>query len=118
MGYKGIRPAINVGLSVSRVGSAAQQLLNRGVRLTELLKQGQYVPMAIEEQVAAIYCGVRGYLDKIEPSKITEFERKFMEHVKATQRPLLDQIGKDGHLSEASDAALKQVVTDFMASFQ
>merc|ERR1711937_779842 len=152
--YKGIRPAVNVGLSVSRVGSAAQtksmkqvagtlklelaqyrevaafaqfgsdldaatqQLLNRGVRLTELLKQGQYVPMAIEEQVAAIYCGVRGYLDKIEPSKITEFETKFMEHVKATQRPLLDQIGKDGHLSEASDAALKQVVTDFMASFQ
>merc|ERR1712223_549888 len=152
--YKGIRPAINVGLSVSRVGSAAQskamkqvagsmkrelaqyrevaafaqfgsdldaatqQLLNRGVRLTELLKQGQYVPMAIEEQVAAIYCGVRGFLDKIEPSKITEFERKFMEHVKATQRPLLDQIGKGGHLSEASDAALKQVVTDFMASFQ
>merc|ERR1712111_161103 len=152
--HKGIRPAINVGLSVSRVGSAAQtksmkqvagsmklelaqyrevaafaqfgsdldaatqQLLSRGVRLTELLKQGQYVPMAIEEQVAAIYCGVRGYLDKIEPSKITEFERKFMEHVKATQRPLLDQIGKDGHLSEASDAALKQVVTDFMASFQ
>merc|ERR1712190_479602 len=144
--YKGIRPAVNVGLSVSRVGSAAQikamkqvagtlklelaqyrevaafaqfgsdldastqQLLNRGVRLTELLKQGQYVPMAIEEQVAAIYCGVRGYLDKVEPSKITEFERKFMEHVKATQRPLLDQIGKDGHLSEASDAALKQVV--------
>merc|ERR1712076_322083 len=152
--YKGIRPAINVGLSVSRVGSAAQaksmkqvagsmklelaqyrevaafaqfgsdldaatqQLLNRGVRLTEFLKQGQPVPMAIEEQVAAIYCGVRGYLDKVEPSKITEFERKFMEHVKATQRPLLDQIGKDGHLSEASDAALKQVVTDFMASFQ
>ena len=59
-----------------------------------------------------------GYLDKVEPSKITEFERKFMEHVKATQRPLLDQIGKDGHLSEASDAALKKVVTDFMASFQ
>merc|ERR1712038_1395735 len=151
--YKGIRPAINVGLSVSRVGSAAQtksmkqvagsmklelaqyrevaafaqfgsdldaatqQLLNRGVRLTELLKQGQYVPMAIEEQVAAIYCGVRGYLDKVEPSRITEFEKKFMEHVRATQRPLLDQIGKDGFLSEASDAALKVVVTDFMASF-
>lgn len=151
--YKGIRPAINVGLSVSRVGSAAQQkamkqvagsmklelaqyrevaafaqfgsdldaatqqLLNRGVRLTELLKQGQYVPMAIEEQVAAIYCGVRGYLDKVEPSRITEFEKKFMEHVRATQRPLLDQIGKDGFLSEASDAALKLVVTDFMASF-
>merc|ERR1712051_585254 len=152
--YKGIRPAINVGLSVSRVGSAAQtksmkqvadsmklelaqyrevaafaqfgsdldaatqQLLNRGVRLTELLKQGQYVPMAIEEQVAVIFCGVRGFLDKIDPSKITDFEKKFLDHVLATQRPLLDQIGKDGHLSEASDAALKKVVTDFMASFQ
>merc|ERR1719211_1025956 len=123
--YKGIRPAINVGLSVSRVGSAAQQkamkqvagsmklelaqcrevaafaqfgsdldaatqqLLNRGVRLTELLKQGQYVPMAIEEQVAAIYCGVRGYLDKIDPAKITDFEQKFLEHVRTSQKDLL-----------------------------
>merc|ERR1711976_504023 len=151
--YKGIRPAINVGLSVSRVGSAAQtksmkqvagsiklelaqyrevaafaqfgsdldaatqQLLNRGVRLTELLKQGQYVPMAIQEQVAVVYCGVRGFLDKIDPSKITDFEKKFLEHVKATQRPLLDQISKDGHLSEASDKALNQVVKDFIASY-
>jgi len=151
--YKGIRPAINVGLSVSRVGSAAQtksmkqvagsmklelaqyrevaafaqfgsdldaatqQLLNRGVRLTELLKQGQYVPMAIQEQVAVIYCGVRGYLDKIDPSKITEFESGFLEHIRATQGPLLDQIAKDGHLSEASDAALKKVVTGFMETF-
>jgi len=151
--YKGIRPAINVGLSVSRVGSAAQtksmkqvagsmklelaqyrevaafaqfgsdldaatqQLLNRGVRLTELLKQGQYVPMAIQEQVAVIYCGVRGYLDKVEPSKITDFEKQFLEHVKATQGGLLDQIAKDGHLSEASDAALKKVVGDFMATY-
>merc|ERR1712079_51617 len=150
--YKGIRPAINVGLSVSRVGSAAQQkamkqvagsmklelaqyrevaafaqfgsdldaatqqLLNRGVRLTELLKQGQYVPMAIEEQVAVIYCGVRGFLDKMDPTKITDFEKKFTEHIRATQRPLLDQIAKDGHLSEASDKALNKVVTDFMAT--
>jgi len=151
--YKGIRPAINVGLSVSRVGSAAQQkamkqvagsmklelaqyrevaafaqfgsdldastqqLLNRGVRLTELLKQGQYVPMAIEQQVAAIYCGVRGYLDKVDPARITEFEKKFMEHINATHKPLLDQISKDGNLSEASDAALKKVVVEFLASF-
>lgn len=151
--YKGIRPAINVGLSVSRVGAAAQtksmkqvagsmklelaqyrevaafaqfgsdldaatqQLLNRGVRLTELLKQGQYVPMAIEEQVAVIYCGVRGFLDKVDPARITEFEKKFMEHITATQRPLLDQIGKDGHLSEASDKALHAIVKDFMTTF-
>merc|ERR1711879_753715 len=53
---------------------------------------------AIEEQVAAIYCGVRGFLDKVDPAQITTFEQKFMEHVKATQRPLLDQIGKHGHL--------------------
>merc|ERR1712214_100317 len=151
--YKGIRPAVNVGLSVSRVGSAAQsksmkqvagsmklelaqyrevaafaqfgsdldaatqQLLNRGVRLTELLKQGQYVPMAIQEQVAVIYCGVRGFLDKVDPSKITDFEKKFMEHIKATQGPLLDQIAKDGHLSEASDKALNAVVKEFMANY-
>merc|ERR1719262_1657644 len=151
--YKGIRPAINVGLSVSRVGSAAQtksmkqvagsmklelaqyrevaafaqfgsdldaatqQLLNRGVRLTELLKQGQYVPMAIEEQVAIIYCGVRGFLDKVDPSKITDFEKKFSEHIKANERPLLDQIAADGHLSEASDKALHAVVKDFVANY-
>merc|ERR1719229_2194032 len=115
--YKGIRPAINVGLSVSRVGSAAQQkamkqvagfaqfgsdldaatqqLLNRGVRLTELLKQGQYVPMPIQDQVAVIYCGVRGFLDKIDPAKITA----------------------DGHLSPESDAALNKIVTAFVAGF-
>lgn len=76
----------------SDLDAATQQLLNRGVRLTELLKQGQYVPMAIEEQVAVIYCGVRGFLDKIDPSKITDFEKKFSEHVKATNKPLLDQV--------------------------
>merc|ERR1712116_83964 len=151
--YKGIRPAINVGLSVSRVGSAAQtkamkqvagsiklelaqyrevaafaqfgsdldaatqSLLNRGIRLTELLKQGQYVPMDITEQVATIYAGVRGHLDKLEPAKVTAFEAAFVEHVLATQRPLLDQIAKDGHLSQDSDAKLNAVVKEFMASF-
>merc|ERR1712078_574949 len=151
--YKGIRPAINVGLSVSRVGSAAQtksmkqvagsmklelaqyrevaafaqfgsdldaatqQLLSRGVRLPELLKQGQYVPMPIEEQVAVIYCGVRGFLDKIDPAKITEFEKQFLAHVKGTQKPLLDQIAADGHLSQDSDAALNKIVKEFLASF-
>merc|ERR1719510_2220371 len=151
--YKGIRPAVNVGLSVSRVGSAAQikamkqvagtlklelaqyrevaafaqfgsdldaatqQLLNRGVRLTELLKQGQYVPMAIEEQVAVIYCGVRGFLDKVEPSRITEFEKQFIAHVKGTQQALLNQIAADGQLTPDTDAALNKVVVDFMAGF-
>merc|ERR1711970_805531 len=151
--YKGIRPAINVGLSVSRVGSAAQtksmkqvagsmklelaqyrevaafaqfgsdldaatqQLLNRGVRLTELLKQGQYVPMPIEEQVAVIYCGVRGFLDKIDPARITEFETKFVEHVKGSHQALLNQIAADGNLSADSDAKLNKIVVDFVAGF-
>merc|ERR1719517_82743 len=151
--YKGIRPAINDGLSVSRVGSAAQtksmkqvagsmklelaqyrevaafaqfgsdldaatqQLLSRGVRLTELLKQGQYVPMPIEEQVAVIYCGVRGFLDKIDPAKITDFEKQFLAHVKGTQKPLLDQIAADGHLSQDSDAALNKIVKDFISGY-
>ncbi|NP_777109.1 ATP synthase subunit alpha, mitochondrial precursor [Bos taurus] len=152
--YKGIRPAINVGLSVSRVGSAAQtramkqvagtmklelaqyrevaafaqfgsdldaatqQLLSRGVRLTELLKQGQYSPMAIEEQVAVIYAGVRGYLDKLEPSKITKFENAFLSHVISQHQALLSKIRTDGKISEESDAKLKEIVTNFLAGFE
>ncbi|KAM9822677.1 ATP synthase subunit alpha, mitochondrial-like [Syngnathus typhle] len=152
--YKGIRPAINVGLSVSRVGSAAQtkamkqvagtmklelaqyrevaafaqfgsdldaatqQLLNRGVRLTELLKQGQYCPMAIEEQVTVIYAGVRGHLDKMEPSKITKFEKGFLQHILSQHQDLLATIRTDGMISEASDAKLKQLVLNFLSSFE
>uniref|UniRef100_A0A8D1XYK3 ATP synthase subunit alpha n=2 Tax=Sus scrofa TaxID=9823 RepID=A0A8D1XYK3_PIG len=152
--YKGIRPAINVGLSVSRVGSAAQtramkqvagtmklelaqyrevaafaqfgsdldaatqQLLSRGVRLTELLKQGQYAPMAIEEQVAVIYAGVRGYLDKLEPSKITKFENAFLSHVISQHQALLGKIRADGKISEETDAKLKEIVTNFLAGFE
>jgi len=151
--FKGIRPAINVGLSVSRVGSAAQtkamkqvagsmklelaqyrevaafaqfgsdldattqQLLNRGVRLTELLKQGQYVPMAIEEQVAVIYCGVRGHLDKMDPAKITRFEKEFMATIKTSHQDVLSAIATEGQVSPDTDAKLKTIVTDFMASF-
>ncbi|CAB1427899.1 unnamed protein product [Pleuronectes platessa] len=152
--YKGIRPAINVGLSVSRVGSAAQtkamkqvagtmklelaqyrevaafaqfgsdldaatqQLLSRGVRLTELLKQGQYCPMAIEEQVTVIYAGVRGHLDKMEPSKITRFEKAFLQHVLSQHQALLTSIRVDGMISEASDATLKQLVLTFLSTFE
>jgi len=152
--YKGIRPAINVGLSVSRVGSAAQtkamkqvagtmklelaqyrevaafaqfgsdldaatqQLLSRGVRLTELLKQGQYVPLPIEEQVCIIYAGVRGHLDKLEPSKITKFEAEFLKHLKASQTDLLNAIRTEGQLSKDTDAKLKKVVQDFLAAFK
>merc|ERR1712012_288622 len=97
--------------------SATQQLLNRGVRLTELLKQGQYVPMPIEDQVAVIYCGVRGFLDKVDPSKITAFKAAFIEHVKGSHQGLLDQIRKDGTLSADSDAKLNEIVKAFIASW-
>nr|XP_020141899.1 LOW QUALITY PROTEIN: ATP synthase subunit alpha, mitochondrial-like [Microcebus murinus] len=152
--YECIRPAINVGLSVSRVGSAAQtramkqvagttklelaqyrevaafaqfgsdldaatqQLLSRGVRLTELLKQGQYSPMAIEEQVAVIYAGVKGYLDKLEPSKITKFENAFLSHAVSQHQTLLSTIKADGKISEESDVKLKEIVTNFVAGFE
>lgn len=101
----------------SDLDAATQQLLNRGVRLTELLKQGQYVPMAIEEQVAVIYCGVRGYLDKMEPSKITAFEKEFLAHVKTNEQALLSQIATDGKISDETDAKLKTVVTNFLATY-
>nr|CAD2149651.1 unnamed protein product [Meloidogyne enterolobii]CAD2180686.1 unnamed protein product [Meloidogyne enterolobii] len=152
--YKGVRPAINVGLSVSRVGSAAQtksmkqvagsmklelaqyrevaafaqfgsdldastqQLLNRGVRLTELLKQGQYVPMAIEEQVAVIYAGVKGYLDKIDPSQITRFEKEFLAHIRAHEQELLKIIREEGQITTTTDDKLKNLVQTFIAAFK
>jgi len=151
--YKGIRPAINVGLSVSRVGSAAQtkamkqvagsmklelaqyrevaafaqfgsdldqstqNLLNRGVRLTELLKQGQYVPMDIAEQVVVIYAGVKGHLDKTDPSHITKFEEAFVKHIRASQQELLATIRTEGQISPQSDEKIKQCVTEFLQGF-
>jgi len=150
---KGIIPAINVGLSVSRVGSAAmtksmkqvvasmklelaqyrevaafaqfgsdldastQALLNKGVRLTELLKQGQYVPMDVAEQVCVIYAGARGYVDKIEPNQITKFEAAFVKHIKASHTALLDTIRTEGVLSETSEAKLKEVILSFLEGF-
>lgn len=151
--HKGIRPAINVGLSVSRVGSAAQikamkqvsgtmkldlaqyrevaafaqfgsdmdaatqQLLNRGVRLTELLKQVQYSPMDIAEQIVVIFCGVRGYLDKIDPTKITDFEEAFVAHMRASHSNLIDTIRTEGKLSESTENQLKDVVSAYVKTF-
>ena len=148
--YKGIRPAINVGLSVSRVGSAAQikamkqvagslklelaqyrevaafaqfgsdldaatqQLLNRGGKLTELLKQKQYVPMAAEEQVAVVYAGVRGFLDKVQTSEISKFEQRFLEHLKTRHPEILANIRTQGQLSKETDEKLKAILEEFI----
>merc|ERR1719192_1272196 len=151
---KGIRPAINVGLSVSRVGSAAQmkamkqvsgtmkldlaqyrevaafaqfgsdmdastqQLLSRGQRLTELLKQNQYKPMSVGQQVCVIYTGVRGYLDSIKPEEVVDFEEKFNEHITTAQAGLVSGIEAAGQLTPELEEQLKGVITDFLASYK
>ena len=148
--YKGIRPAINVGLSVSRVGSAAQikamkqvagsmklelaqyrevaafaqfgsdldaatqQLLNRGEKLTELLKQKQYVPMPAEEQVCVLYAGVKGYLDKIQTSDIAEFERLYLQFIKTKHMSILDTIRTEGALSDKTNADIAALLDEFI----
>lgn len=151
--YKGIRPAINVGLSVSRVGSAAQvkalkqvagslklflaqyrevaafaqfgsdldastkQTLVRGERLTQLLKQNQYSPLATEEQVPLIYAGVNGHLDGIELSRIGEFESSFLSYLKSNHNELLTEIREKGELSKELLASLKSATESFVATF-
>lgn len=151
--YQGIRPAINVGLSVSRVGSAAQvkamkqvsgtikldlaqyremaafaqfgsdldastqHLLNRGARLTELLKQAQYSPMSVAEQVVSIFSGVNGYLDKIAVSDVTRFETAFISDMHANHSDIMDTIAKEAKLSDETIAKLKEVIGNFAANF-
>ncbi|KAF2622700.1 ATP synthase-like protein subunit alpha [Macroventuria anomochaeta] len=151
--YKGIRPAINVGLSVSRVGSAAQvkamkqvagslklflaqyrevaafaqfgsdldaatkQTLNRGERLTELLKQKQYSPMAVNEMVPLIYAGVNGILDNVPVNKILTWEADFLSHLKSNEQDLLNTIEREGALSKDLESKLKEVATSFTKSF-
>jgi F-type H+-transporting ATPase subunit alpha len=151
--YRGIRPAINVGLSVSRVGSAAQRkamkqvagtlklelaqyrevaafaqfgsdldastqyLLNRGARLTELLKQNQYVPMPFQDQVICIYAGTRGYLDKLAISDVGPFQEKLLAHVKATAPAMLTEIAEKGAIDPVLDEQMKSLFTKFTAEF-
>ena len=151
--YKGIRPAVNVGLSVSRVGSAAQikamkqvagtikldlaqyremaafaqfasdmdastrQLLSRGERLTELLKQSQYSPMEVEEQVAVIFAGVKGYLDQISTQKIGEFEQALLQKLNTKGSKVLDSIRHDKAISDNTEKSLKDTLDQLVKSF-
>ncbi len=151
--YRGIRPAINVGLSVSRVGSAAQikamkqvagkiklelaqyremaafaqfasdldpatqRLLARGARLTELLKQPQFKPMPVEEQVVSIFAGTRGYLDKVEIANITRFESQMLGEIKAKAPKILQAIREKRELSADTDKELSAFLDNFAKSF-
>jgi len=151
--YKGVRPAINVGLSVSRVGSAAQtkamkkvagsiklelaqyremesfaqfasdldastqKLLARGSRLTELLKQDQYQPLPIEDQVVAVFAGVRGYLDTIAVRDIRRFEQAFLSEMRSKGQDILDAIRTEGDISKDTEAKLKNFFEAFVKTF-
>lgn len=151
--YKGIKPAVNVGLSVSRVGSAAQtkamkqvagtikldlaqfreleafaqfgsdldaatqKLLDKGRKLTELLKQNQYSPMGFEEQVASIYVGVKGYLDKVPAKEVVKFEKEFLRKLKSSNPEILASIKQEQKISEPTEAALKKAIEKFLEIF-
>jgi F-type H+-transporting ATPase subunit alpha len=151
--YQGIRPAVNVGLSVSRVGSSAQikamkqvagkikgelaqyremaafaqfgsdldaatrQLLRRGERLTELLKQSQFSPLKVEEQVVVIYAGVNGYLDGVQTSDVGRFEQGLLETVHTKHAEVFDAIRAEKVLSDNTEAALKDIVDAYAGSF-
>jgi len=94
--------------------AATQQLLNRGAQLTELLKQKQYVPMSVEDQVCVVYAGVRGFLDKVLTSEISKFEAKFLVHLKTNHPKLLETIKTTGDLSKQNDAELKAIIEAFL----
>jgi F-type H+-transporting ATPase subunit alpha len=151
--YQGVRPAINVGLSVSRVGSAAQtkamkqvagriklelaqyremaafsqfasdldvttqKLLERGKRLTELLKQPLFNPMTAGEEVASIYAGVRGYLDDVDVNKIHAFEKELLIHLRNFYPNVIVAINRDGALSEENENALKAALDEVIMKF-
>ena len=151
---QGIRPAVNVGLSVSRVGSAAQtkamkkvagsiklelaqyremaafaqfgsdldastqRLLNRGSKLTELLKQKQYSPMSVAEQVISVFCGVKGYLDDIDLKDISEFENKILTKCNSENPEIFDAIKKTGKLEEETEKTLIKLIEELKKNFK
>jgi F-type H+-transporting ATPase subunit alpha len=151
--YQGIRPAVNVGLSVSRVGSSAQtkamkkvagrikgelaqyremaafaqfgsdldattqRLLARGARLTELLKQPQFSPLKMEEQVIVIYAGVNGYLDPIPVNRVRAFEQGLLGLLRTQNADILEDIRKTGDLTDATAAKLKSAVEGYAKTF-
>ena len=151
--YKGIRPAVNVGLSVSRVGSAAQikamkqvagsiklelaqyremaafaqfasdmdaptrQLLERGARLTELLKQPQYSPMVVEEQVAVIFAGVKGYLDQVALTDVGRFEEGLLDMLRGSGQDILTAIRDEQAISDKTETKLRDAIEQFAKSF-
>ena len=101
----------------SDLDASTQKLLNRGSKLTELLKQKQYSPMTVAEQVISIFCGVKGYLDDIEQKNIADFENKIIEKCKSEKSEILDSIKNSGKLDEDAEKSLTQVITELKKNF-
>jgi F-type H+-transporting ATPase subunit alpha len=152
--YSGIRPAINPGISVSRVGGAAQikamkqvagklrldmaqfrelaafaqfasdldkttrDQIERGLRLTEILKQPNYSPLPVEKQVAIIYAGTNGYLDSIKPDSVSRFEKEFFLFVEANDPGILDAIRNEKVISDGTGEKLKNALKSFVSMFK
>lgn len=151
--YAGVRPAINVGISVSRVGGSAQikamrqvagrlrldlaqyrelaafaqfgsdldkatlARLTRGERMTEILKQGQYVPMAVEDQVVVLYAGVNGFLDSLPVESVLEFEKEFLRFMKSEHAEILEEIREKKALSDELMGRMNKVIKGFTDEF-
>jgi F-type H+-transporting ATPase subunit alpha len=101
----------------SDLDAATQKLLARGARLTELLKQGQYQPMPVEEQVVSIFAGVRGFLDTIAVNDVNRFEEALLEEVRAKHGDILEAIRKERELSKATEDKLTALLTSFTKTF-
>ena len=97
---------------------ATQQLLNRGARLTQVLKQPQYKPVPVEEQVVSIFAGVNGYLDKVKVEYINQFENNLIEHCRNKQKKLLETIQKDQEVKESTEKQLHQIIKSFLNSYK
>jgi F-type H+-transporting ATPase subunit alpha len=151
--YQGIRPAINPGISVSRVGSTAQtkamkkvagklrlelaqfrelaafaqfssdldeetkSRIERGKRITEILKQPQYSPLPVEEQIVSIFAAINGFLDSIETDKIKSFEEELLTYIKEKNKEILESISKEGDISEETDKKLRKTIEEFKEKF-
>jgi len=151
--YQGIRPAVNPGISVSRVGSSAQtkamkkvagklrlelaqfrelaafaqfssdldketkERIERGKRLTEVLKQDQYVPMSTESQVIIIFATIHGFLDDVEIEKVKDFEKGLLEHIEEKHKSVLDKIAEEKDISDETDKKLRKAIEEFKSKF-
>ena len=97
----------------SDLDASTQQLLNRGAKLTELLKQDQYSPMTVAEQVISVFTGVKGYLDDVDLSKIKQFEKDILEKIKSENSELLEDIQSSGKLEEKTETVLSQIIENY-----